>query len=51
MEAAPRRKEIIAVRDFVQAREGVSTGRELAPRARKMVLPVCECSLVMVHIG
>jgi hypothetical protein len=39
--AAPSRKERIAVRDLSQAREGVSTGREFAPRARKIVFPVC----------
>lgn len=39
--AAPSRKERMAVRDLSQAREGVSTGRELTPRARKIVFPVC----------
>lgn len=38
--AAPRMKERIAVRDLSQARDGVSTGREFAPRARKIVFPV-----------
>jgi hypothetical protein len=38
--AAPRRKERMAVRDLSQAKEGVSTGREFAPRARKIVFPV-----------
>jgi hypothetical protein len=40
IDAAPKRKLRIAVRDFTQARVGVSTGREFTPRARKMVLPV-----------
>jgi hypothetical protein len=34
-------KERIAVRDLSQARDGVLTGREFAPRARKIVFPVC----------
>lgn len=38
--AAPSRKERIAVRDLSQAKEGVSTGSEFAPRARKIVFPV-----------
>ena len=41
MRPAPRMKERMEVRDLVQAREGLFKGRELAPRARKMVLPVC----------
>jgi hypothetical protein len=40
IDAAPKRKDMIAVSDFVQARSGVSTGREFTPRARKIVLPV-----------
>ena len=39
--AAPSRKERMEVRDLVQAREGVEMGRSLAPRARKIVFPVC----------
>ena len=42
MRAAPSRKEKMAVRDLSQAREGVLTGREFAPRARKIVFPVWE---------
>jgi len=38
---APSRKERIEVRDLVQARDGVAMGRSLAPRARKIVFPVC----------
>jgi hypothetical protein len=41
MRPAPSRKQRIEVRDLVQARDGVATGRSLAPRARKMVFPVC----------
>jgi len=41
MRAAPSRKEKMAVRDLSQARDGVLTGREFAPRARKIVFPVC----------
>lgn len=41
MRPAPRMKLRIAVRDLVQASEGLPIGRELTPRARKMVLPVC----------
>jgi hypothetical protein len=41
MSAAPSRKERMEVRDFVQAREGVEMGRSFAPRARKIVFPVC----------
>jgi hypothetical protein len=41
MRAAPSRKERIEVRDLVQARDGVEMGRLLAPRARKIVFPVC----------
>lgn len=40
IKAAPSRKERMAVRDLSQARSGVSTGRELTPRARKIVFPV-----------
>ena len=41
MSAAPRTKETMAVSDLSQAREGVLAGREFAPRARKIVFPVC----------
>ena len=41
MSPAPRRKLRIDVRDLVQARDGIATGRSLAPRARKIVFPVC----------
>lgn len=38
----------MAVRDLSQARDGVSTGREFAPRARKIVFPVWEESVCWV---
>jgi hypothetical protein len=46
--AAPSRKERMEVRDLVQAREGVEMGRSLAPRARKIVLPVCFLMVLLV---
>ena len=41
IKAAPSRKERMEVRDLVQARDGVEMGRSLAPRARRIVFPVC----------
>lgn len=42
MSPAPSKKDRMAVSDFVQASDGVSTGRELTPRARNIVFPVCD---------
>ena len=41
MRAAPSRKERMEVSDLVQASDGVEIGRSFAPRARKIVFPVC----------
>lgn len=47
---APRRKERIAVRDFVHARLVAVFGRFEIPRAAKMVLPVFGWLLVLAIV-